>query len=107
MTRKDDTMNISAMEDYHGEEKDTNEHAKTEKQPEKKQSRLARLLAKRESQNVRLVPIWARLVIVLLLFLFSIIAGLLVGYALIGEGSSFNILKWETWQSMMDFIQGN
>ena len=54
--------------------------------------------------RIRLIPIWARILIVLLLIVLCVVAGLMVGYGVIGEGNPTDVLKWETWQHILDLI---
>lgn len=56
--------------------------------------------------RLRLIPIWLRIIIVILLFLVAVIVGLVIGYSLIGDGAASDVLKWETWQHLLDIING-
>ena len=56
--------------------------------------------------RLRLIPIWLRIIIVILLFLTAVIVGLIVGYSVIGDGAASDVLKWETWQHLLDIING-
>lgn len=56
--------------------------------------------------RLRLIPIWLRIIIVLLLFIVAVILGLVVGYGIIGDGAASDVLKWETWQHLLDIING-
>ncbi|MFL0581088.1 DNA-directed RNA polymerase subunit beta [Solibacillus sp. FSL K6-1781] len=56
--------------------------------------------------RLRLIPIWLRIIIVILLFLVAVIVGLVIGYSVIGDGAAFDVLKWETWQHLLDIING-
>lgn len=60
----------------------------------------------RKKGRERLIPIWARLLIILVLLILSVIAGLITGYGIVGEGDTFQILKWETWSRFLEFING-
>ena len=89
----------------------TNElnHHIAEKQPKKrrqaepgtagdeKKTRLVRL---------RLLPIWLRIIIVAVLFIIVAVIGIIFGYSVIGEGSAGDALKWETWQHILDIMNG-
>lgn len=55
--------------------------------------------------QVRILPIWARLVIIVGLVLISIVSGVMVGYGLIGNGNPFDALKPTTWTRIVDFVQ--
>lgn len=54
----------------------------------------------------RLFPIWLRIILVLLLVVIAGAAGLMIGFGVIGSGEPLNALKWETWQHMLDIING-
>ncbi|MET3697083.1 DNA-directed RNA polymerase subunit beta [Bacillus oleivorans] len=54
--------------------------------------------------RIRLIPIWARVLIVLLLIVLCVMTGLMVGYGVIGEGNPTDVLKWETWQHVIDLV---
>lgn len=54
--------------------------------------------------RVRLIPIWMRIVIVLLLVVFSLTVGTIVGYSVIGTGKPIDALKQSTWTHIIDLI---
>ncbi|WP_339175153.1 DNA-directed RNA polymerase subunit beta [Solibacillus sp. FSL R5-0691] len=56
--------------------------------------------------RLRLIPIWLRIIIVILLFLVAVILGLVIGYSVLGDGAASDVLKWETWQHLLDIING-
>ncbi len=56
--------------------------------------------------QIRLIPIWLRLIIVIILLGIAGAIGLTVGYGIIGEGSTSDALKWETYQHMLDILSG-
>ncbi|WP_158736962.1 DNA-directed RNA polymerase subunit beta [Alteribacillus sp. YIM 98480] len=102
MTQKEESPKAPAAEEKH-KEKETDALSETNEKDRKKRFRFNK---KRSKDRIRMVPIWARLLIILGLFFISLMAGLIVGYALIGEGKSIQILNWETWQSLFDFMNG-
>ncbi len=51
------------------------------------------------------VRLWVKVVFFLGLLLFSIIAGLIFGYAIMGDGSKLDALKPSTWLHILDFIR--
>ncbi|MBA2877140.1 hypothetical protein HNR63_000167 [Anoxybacillus kamchatkensis] len=53
----------------------------------------------------RLIPIWLRLVIVLVLVALSGAIGAMVGYGILGDGKPFDALKPTTWQHIIDLIE--
>lgn len=79
-----------------------------------KERRLNRKKNKKEDDNpkktiwvqIRLFPIWLRIIIVLLLVGASATVGMMIGYGVIGDGEPKDVLKWETWIHILDIIQG-
>lgn len=56
--------------------------------------------------QIRLFPIWLRIIIVAAILAGAGAFGLTVGYGYIGEGEPGDVLKWSTWQHMLDIISG-
>ena len=56
--------------------------------------------------QIRLFPIWLRILLVLALLSGATAAGLMIGYGYIGDGEPKNALKWETWQHILDIMKG-
>lgn len=52
----------------------------------------------------RVLPIWLRIIIVLLLSTLALILGAMVGYGIIGDGNPTDALEWETWQHIFDIV---
>jgi flagellar basal body-associated protein FliL len=83
---------VKSREDFR---KTRDEQKNTEKEPKKK----------RESKiRIRLIPIWVRLLLVVVLFAASIVIGVVVGYGVIGDGKPSDALKKETWQHIVDIV---
>lgn len=57
------------------------------------------------SFRIRLLPIWLRVVLVLLLMAVSTIAGLVVGYGVIGNGNPGDAIDQSTWQHIVDLVE--
>ncbi|OEH93342.1 DNA-directed RNA polymerase subunit beta [Bacillus solimangrovi] len=55
-------------------------------------------------RGVRLIPIWARVLIVLLLISLSLMSGLMVGYGVIGDGKATDALDRSTWTKVIDIV---
>ncbi len=53
----------------------------------------------------RIIPIWLRLIIVLLLFALCLGAGLAIGYGVIGDGDWRDVFSKETWQHIVDLVK--
>ncbi|WP_339215147.1 DNA-directed RNA polymerase subunit beta [Solibacillus sp. FSL W8-0372] len=56
--------------------------------------------------RLRLIPIWLRIIVVILVFGIATIAGLIVGYSIIGDGATSDVLKGDTWQHLLNIING-
>lgn len=56
--------------------------------------------------QIRLFPIWLRILLVIAIMSGAAVAGLLVGYGYIGDGEAKNVLEWSTWQHILDILTG-
>lgn len=56
--------------------------------------------------NFRLIPIWLRIILVIVLLIIAGAAGLMIGFGVIGSGEPLDALKQDTWQHMLDIING-
>ncbi|MEG9296072.1 DNA-directed RNA polymerase subunit beta [Mangrovibacillus sp. Mu-81] len=54
--------------------------------------------------RVRMLPIWLRILLVILLLAASLILGAMVGYGVIGDGNPTDVFKKETWQHIIDIV---
>ena len=52
----------------------------------------------------RLIPIWLRIILVVLFSAVALAVGLMVGYGIIGEGEPMDALKWSTWEHIRDIV---
>lgn len=52
----------------------------------------------------RVFPIWLRLIVVILLAAAALMAGLMIGYGLLGDGNPLDALRLETWQHLIDIV---
>ncbi|MDS9472259.1 DNA-directed RNA polymerase subunit beta [Sporosarcina pasteurii] len=91
-----------------------------EKQKSKIGSRLERLKLKKQKRNeehedneknvkwvqIRLIPIWLRTILVLLLLVVVATIGLYTGYSVIGDGDPGDVFKKATWTHITDIIKG-
>ncbi len=59
----------------------------------------------KERIRVRLIPIWLRIIIVIVLLAICIIGGAAFGYGVIGEGNATDIFKKETWSHIIDLVK--
>jgi len=61
-------------------------------------------LAETRPFKKRLIPIWLRLLIVAVLLVVSLIAGVIFGYGVIGNGKALDALKISTWEHLVDLV---
>ena len=56
--------------------------------------------------QIRLIPIWLRVVLVLLLVVVAAILGTMFGYSVIGQGKVKDVFNLDTWQHIFDMMNG-
>lgn len=56
--------------------------------------------------QIRMFPIWLRILLCIILFTGAATAGLMVGYGVLGNGTPKDALKWETYQHILDIKDG-
>ncbi|MBT2570921.1 DNA-directed RNA polymerase subunit beta [Planococcus sp. ISL-110] len=56
--------------------------------------------------QIRLFPIWLRIILVIALIALAAVLGAMVGFGVIGDGNPADALKWETWQHILDIMSG-
>ncbi|MGM0830715.1 MAG: DNA-directed RNA polymerase subunit beta [Bacillota bacterium] len=81
------------------EEKTTRELVKAEKKAKQKdESKPARWV------RIRMLPIWLRILLFILLLAGSLVLGAVIGFAGIGDGKAADVFKAETWQHIIDIV---
>lgn len=56
--------------------------------------------------QIRILPIWLRIILVLLLLFGAAILGAMIGYGYLGDGQPSDVLKKETWTHIFDIMNG-
>ncbi|MBE1555686.1 DNA-directed RNA polymerase subunit beta [Sporosarcina limicola] len=56
--------------------------------------------------QIRILPIWLRILLVLSLLTGVAVIGAMIGYSYIGNGEPGDVLKKETWTHIFDIIKG-
>ncbi|WP_449538016.1 DNA-directed RNA polymerase subunit beta [Ferdinandcohnia sp. Marseille-Q9671] len=92
MTSELNNTQVKSREEFR---KTREDEKNTEKEPKKKREKKIR---------IRLIPIWVRLLLVVILFAASILIGVVVGYGVIGDGEPSDALKKSTWQHIVDIV---
>ncbi|MBW3110343.1 MULTISPECIES: DNA-directed RNA polymerase subunit beta [Bacillaceae] len=81
------------------QEKATRESVKAEKKAKQKdESKPSRWV------RVRMLPIWLRILLFILLLAGSLALGAVIGFAGIGNGNAADVFKAETWQHIIDIV---
>lgn len=52
----------------------------------------------------RVLPIWLRIILVLLFSAIALLVGLMIGYGVIGDGNPTDALDMETWKHIWKFV---
>ncbi len=60
-----------------------------------------------EKIRLRIVPIWARILIVLVLAAAAAVAGAMIGYSVIGDGKAGDVFDKTTWTHISDIVNKN
>lgn len=82
-------------------------HNRDESAHSRKQRKHLRKEEKKKNRKPRrrIFPIWARIIVILLLCCVALIGGLMFGYGILGDGSPLDALKIETWQHIIDIVK--
>ncbi|MCR8850599.1 DNA-directed RNA polymerase subunit beta [Rossellomorea sp. SC111] len=81
------------------QEKVTRESVKAEKKEKQKdETKPSRWV------RVRMLPIWLRILLFILLLAGSLVLGAVIGFAGIGDGKPADVFKAETWQHIIDIV---
>jgi DNA-directed RNA polymerase subunit beta len=58
----------------------------------------------KQQVRVRLIPIWLRLILLVVFIFISLAAGAMVGYGVLGNGKTMDVFKESTWTHIRDLI---
>ncbi len=56
--------------------------------------------------QIRLFPIWLRILLIMALMAGAAVAGLMIGYGYVGDGEAKDVIEWKTWQHILDILLG-
>jgi cobalamin biosynthesis Mg chelatase CobN len=76
-------------------------------QNEEKKTRAPRKKKRTPKPRLRLIPIWLRILIAIVLIGGCFILGLMFGFGVIGNQEPAEVIKPETWYHIIDFIRGD
>jgi hypothetical protein len=82
----------------------TEEKKRRSKKEESKKQKPSKRTKKEKIGRRRILPIWLRILIVLLLSAVALVVGVMVGYGVIGDGKPSDALEWETWEHIWNFV---
>ena len=51
------------------------------------------------------IPLWVKILIFISILLITLLAGMIVGYGVIGDGKKLDALKPSTWTHILDFMR--
>ncbi|KHF38745.1 hypothetical protein LQ50_19505 [Halalkalibacter okhensis] len=77
-----------------------------EENQDEEDNREARRKKRPKKERLRLIPIWLRLLLAILLVGGSLILGVILGYSVIGGKDAGEATKPETWYHIVDMIRG-
>lgn len=60
----------------------------------------------RKRDRIRMFPIWLRLVVIVVCCALSLVGGVMFGFGVIGDGKPLDALSFETWQHILDLMNG-
>ncbi|KAB8126755.1 DNA-directed RNA polymerase subunit beta [Gracilibacillus oryzae] len=80
---------------------------RTERRKERRSRRRDRRRERSQSKQYvgRLIPVWLKLLIIIVLSLFALFIGLIIGFSIIGDGQPLDVLRFETWEHIIDFVR--
>jgi len=85
-------------------EKEIQPKIETREQYKKEKKLEERRTVSKEKIRVRLIPIWLRVILVLLAIVISVLSGVMVGYGVIGDGNPMDALSKSTWTHIVDLV---
>lgn len=86
-------------------EKEIHESPKTREQLKKEKLKNKPSMKEKRKIRIRLIPIWLRIIIVVIALVASLLAGVVVGYGVIGDGNPMDALKKSTWTHIIDLVK--
>ncbi|GHI01559.1 DNA-directed RNA polymerase subunit beta [Neobacillus kokaensis] len=88
---------VSTREDYKKAKSQSVQNNGQKKKPE-----AADVPAKRI--RIRLIPIWLRLLLLVIFMVIGVVAGAVVGYGVLGGGKVADVFKESTWTHIIDLV---
>ncbi|WP_152656833.1 DNA-directed RNA polymerase subunit beta [Oceanobacillus sp. CFH 90083] len=105
MTKNPSLQNSSHKAEH---ESATDEGQAVQQEISRKTEKLAKQRHKRKRKlsrpRLRIFPIWLRIIVVSIFAAAAFIIGLMIGFAVLGDGSPLDVLRLETWQHIVDIV---
>ncbi|WP_257009677.1 DNA-directed RNA polymerase subunit beta [Evansella halocellulosilytica] len=98
VTEEEDRRSEMAEDDGEQNRGMTRKELKQEKAEQKEKA------VKPKRGRIRLIPIWLRVIIILILLVASLIGGAMFGYGVIGDGEPRDVLDRDPWYHIYDII---
>lgn len=73
-------------------------------EPDSREAKRQQEKQQKKRYRLRLMPVWLRVVVLLLLCIFALVVGTMIGFGVIGGGQAFDVFHKETWQHIYDVI---
>ncbi len=55
--------------------------------------------------RIRFIPIWLRIILLVIFTGVSMVAGAAIGYGVLGDGKAWDVLKVSTWTHIIDLVE--
>lgn len=78
---------------------------KTREQYKKsKKVRMGKATGNRKYVRIRLIPIWLRIILFILLIAVCAVGGAMFGYGVLGDGNAVDVFNKSTWTHILDLV---
>lgn len=105
-SEKDTITNTHAIDREQANKKTMKKGKSAEEKTKNKAKKDAKKERKRNKKpRRRIFPIWLRIIVVFVLAVIALLAGLMIGFGVLGNGNATDALKIETWQYIVDFVK--
>ncbi|WHY00500.1 DNA-directed RNA polymerase subunit beta [Neobacillus sp. DY30] len=94
---------VKSREEYKKTQAEVQKGPVAEKEPKGQKAQKTEMANKRI--RIRLIPIWLRIVLLLIFTGVSLVAGAAVGYGVLGNGKPGDVLKASTWTHIIELVE--
>lgn len=105
--KKMNENNIQTRKQYKQHKKQPKTNVTSTSAHSRRQQRLERKAVRKGKKTPmrRIFPIWLRLIVIFCFCIVALIAGLVIGYSILGDGAPTDVFHKETWKHIIDLIQ--